>query len=284
MTEDGETEQQLPLPVSAGERLRAAREARGMSLAALAGVTRITQRHLALIETGDFAALPGRTYVVGFARSYAKAVGLDQDAIANQVREELAGIEMPGPTRLAVSFEPGDPARVPSARLAWLSLLAALLLFGAGSVFVWSSYFAPAGDLPWPEESAQPAAGAASAPAPAAAAPVAAGQVTFTALAPDIWVKFYDHAGRQLMQKQMALGETYTVPGDAQGPLLWTGRPDALAITIGGKPVAKLAEQQVTMKDVPVTAAALLARVPAPSASPTATAPPAASPAASPTG
>jgi hypothetical protein len=276
MTEDGETEETPPSPVSAGERLRAAREARGMSLAELAGATRITQRHLTLIETGDFAALPGRTYAVGFSRSYAKAVGLDQDQIANQVREELAGIDMPGPSRLTVGFEPGDPARVPSARLAWLSLLVALVLFGAGSVFVWSSYFAPAGDLPWPEESAQPTPGTTSAPAPAV--PVAAGQVTFTALAPDIWVKFYDQNGRQLMQKQMALGETYAVPADAQGPLLWTGRPDALAITIGGKPVAKLAEQQVTMKDVPVTAAALLARVPVPSAPPSTATPPAASP------
>ena len=58
----------------------------------------------------------------------------------------------------------------------------------------------------------------------------------------------------------MAQGETYTVPADVQGPMVWTGRPDALAITVGGRPVPKLAEQQRVMKDVPVTAAALLAR------------------------
>ena len=55
-------------------------------------------------------------------------------------------------------------------------------------------------------------------------------------------------------------GETYTVPAEAQGPQVWTGRPDALAITVGGKPVPKLAESERIMKDVPVTAQALLAR------------------------
>jgi hypothetical protein len=42
--------------------------------------------------------------------------------------------------------------------------------------------------------------------------------------------------------------------------MLWTGRPDALSITVGGKPLPKLAEQEQVMKDVPVTGEALLAR------------------------
>jgi hypothetical protein len=108
--------------------------------------------------------------------------------------------------------------------------------------------------------------------------------VTFTALAPGIWVKFYDRNGAQLMQKQMAIGESYTVPADAQGPMLWTGRPDALAIAIGGRPVPKLSEEQRTVKDVPVTAAALLARPPRAAAPPSAAASAAPPPGASPTG
>ena len=82
----------------------------------------------------------------------------------------------------------------------------------------------------------------------------------FTALEDGVWVKFYDRGGTQLLQKHMAKGERYTVPADADGPQIWTGRPDALAIEIGGKPVPKLAETQGIMKDIPVTAAALLAR------------------------
>ena len=82
----------------------------------------------------------------------------------------------------------------------------------------------------------------------------------FTALADGVWVKFYDASGKQLMQKEMAKGERYTVPADAQGPQVWTGRPYALGITVGGKPVPKLSEADEIVRDVPVTPEALLAR------------------------
>ena len=87
-----------------------------------------------------------------------------------------------------------------------------------------------------------------------------------SALEDKIWAKFYDGAGKQLLQKQLAKGESYTVPADAQNPQIWTGRPDALAITVSGKPVAKLADQQRTMKNVPISAAALVGRPPQPPA------------------
>ena len=62
----------------------------------------------------------------------------------------------------------------------------------------------------------------------------------------------------------MAKGDTFEVPADAQQPMLRTGRPDALQITIGGRRLPKLAEEQQVMSDVPVTAEALLARSRAP--------------------
>jgi len=51
------------------------------------------------------------------------------------------------------------------------------------------------------------------------------------------------------------------VPADAVDPQLWTGRPEALAITVGGRQVPRLAEEDQVMRDVPVTAEALLARL-----------------------
>jgi hypothetical protein len=94
--------------------------------------------------------------------------------------------------------------------------------------------------------------------------------VVFTATVPGLWIKLYDAAGKTLLQKQLALGESFTVPADAQGPMLWTGRPDALTITVGGRPVPKLAETEQVIKDVPVSAQALFARA-APSTAPTPT-------------
>jgi transcriptional regulator with XRE-family HTH domain len=247
-------------PPGVGEQLREAREAKGLTLEQVAAETRIPQRHLVAMEAGEFAKLPGRTYAVGFARTYAKAVSLDPDAIAVGVRGELDAQTEDG--YRPASFEPGDPARVPSRALGWFAAFAVLLLL-AGGFFFFRTMFAPAGELPslvqQQRRAQQPAARPQPAAAPAAAAN-AAGPVVFTALAPGIWVKFYDASGKQLMQKQMAQGESYTVPADAQGPMLWTGRPDALAITIGGKPLPKLAEQEQVMKDVPVTAEALLKR------------------------
>jgi len=273
--EEGMAEQYSP-HLGVGERLRAAREAKGLSLEHIAAETRITERHLQQIEQGDFAALPARAYAVGFSRSYAKLVGLDEHEVARDVRAELSGME-PDESARSHSFEPGDPARVPSARTAWLAALVGLAIFLTGSAFLWSSFVAPSGELPWltQDEPASTEIAGQGAPAPGAATiqqqPNPVRPVVFTAIEDGIWVKFYDSSGTQLMQKQMKLGETYTVPVDADGPLIWTGRPDALEITVGGDPVPKLAETDRIMKDIPVTAEALLSRNGAvESASPTA--------------
>lgn len=250
-----------------GARLRAERERQGLTLEDVAAQTRIALRHLAAIEEGAFASLPGRTYATGFARNYAKVVGLDPEMVAARVLAEMAAQPQTS-ERGGASFQPGDPARVPSAGLAWLALAAVVLLL-LGGFFFMRTLFAPAAQLPSLVEQQEQEAAAAQAAAqaqrraaagPAADQPQPAGPVVFTALEEGIWVKFYDATGRQLMQKQMARGERYTVPADAEGPQLWTGRPDALAISIGGREVPPLSREQRIMRDVPVTAQALLAR------------------------
>ncbi len=251
---------QLPLDNTA-QRLVRAREAAGMTVEQLAAETRIPQRHIEAIEQGDFERLPSRTYAIGFSRTYAKSVGLDDKEVAAQLRSELGEADHTRAT--AQQYEPGDPARVPSRSLAWLSAAAVVLLLAGGYTF-YRSYWAPgAGPAPLAEPEAPP-----SGPAPTAtpAAQAAGRQVVFTSLDDGIWVKFYDANGVQLMQKQMAKGERYAVPADAQGPQVWTGRPDALTITVGGKPVAKLSDDDVVVKDVAVSAEALLARAAAPAA------------------
>jgi len=196
--------------------------------------------------------------------------------IADRVRAEMVEARQQDG---APSFEPGDPARVPSRGLAWLALAAVLLLL-LGGFFFMRTLFAPAAELPslveqqQQEDAARRAALARQQGAGPAGQPNAApaGPVVFTATVDGVWVKFYDASGRQLMQKQMALNEQYQVPADAQGPMLWTGRPDALRITIGGREVPRLAQDDMIMRDVPVTAEALLARgQPAATASPGAT-------------
>ncbi|MFM5894734.1 MAG: RodZ domain-containing protein [Novosphingobium sp.] len=274
MSDELTVEAQLPLE-TVGSRLRRAREAAGMGVAAIAAQTRISVRQIEALEAGDYAALPGRTYAVGFSRTLARAVGLDEAEVAASTRAELNERQLENQQRPAPTFEPGDPARVPSARLTWLALAGVAIAVVLGIVFL-PSLFSPAGSLPSILPADQPSTPAAAAPAQAPA-PTPAGPVVFTALQPGVWVKFYDAAGNQLMQKELAQNESYTVPADKGEVLLWTARPDQLGVTIGGKPVAKLSDVQKTMKDVPVSAAALLARGSALAATPSAAVPVAAS-------
>lgn len=262
--EEGTLENTLPLD-TAGFLLRRAREEANMSIEQVAATTRITQRHLTLIEEGDFEELPGRTYAIGFSRSYAKAVGLDDHEIANMVRAELAesGLDERGNSP---GFETGDPARIPTRGLAWLSALAAILLVAGGFAY-FRDYFFP-GSGPGQlvadvvvEGGGDPQLADADGPTISTGnTGNTGGPVIFTALEEGIWVKFYDAEGARLMEKQMALNERFTIPEDVSGPQIWTARPDALGITIGGKAVPKLAEELRTMRDVAVSAEALLAR------------------------
>ena len=258
MDEEVEAAAEAELPLeSIGSRLRRAREEAGLSLAQLAAETRIGERMLAAIEVGDYAALPGRTYAIGFSRSYAKAVGLSDAEVAAAVRAELAE-QAPAEARRPVqTFEPGDPARVPSARLAWLAAGLLVIAVILGIVFL-PGVFAPGGSLPssLPADQLSPAVSTGAQPA----APAVSGPVVFTALEPKVWVKFIDAQGNQLLQKELAQGESWTVPSDKGEVLIWTARPDALSITVGGQAVPKLSDLQKTVKDVPVSAAALLAR------------------------
>ena len=94
---------------TAGERLKVAREEKGLSLEDIAAQTRIPQRHLESIEVAEWDKLPAPTYTIGFAKSYASSVGLDRIDIGDQLREEMGG------QRFAASqsevIEAADPAR-----------------------------------------------------------------------------------------------------------------------------------------------------------------------------
>ncbi|MDN3646184.1 DUF4115 domain-containing protein [Pontixanthobacter aestiaquae] len=265
MNEEGnQLEGELPLE-GAGQRLARARADADKTVEQIASETRIPIRHLETLESGDFAALPAKTYAIGFARTYARVVGLDEHEIAQQVRDELDNGEG-GEAHRGATFEPGDPARLPSRGLAWFSAFAVLILI-AGSLAYFRDYFMP-GSGPGPlvseeEVAAAQTSGEDTVNTDGAAGTDAApsGPVVFTSLENDVWVRFYDSSGQRLMEKIMTQGESYTVPADAVGPQIRTGRPEALVIRIGGKSIGTLSNRSETVGDLPVTAEALVARV-----------------------
>lgn len=69
-----------PAP-TAGDQLRAARESHGLSIDTVAQHLKLAPRQVRALEDGDYAQLPGRTFIRGFARNYARLMQLDADAI-----------------------------------------------------------------------------------------------------------------------------------------------------------------------------------------------------------
>jgi cytoskeleton protein RodZ len=77
-----------------------------------------------------------------------------------------------------------------------------------------------------------------------------------------VWLRIYDAADKVLFEKEMAAGERYVVPPDANNPQIRTGRADLIAVTVDGKAVAPLGPAERTIKNVAISAAALTARAP----------------------
>ncbi|HLJ58739.1 MAG TPA: RodZ domain-containing protein [bacterium] len=84
-----------------GERLRNAREARGLSLDDVEAATRIRRRYLEALEEEAFDRLPGPAYVRGFLNAYASHLGLPPEEIASMY-------PMPLGARVAVRASPVD--------------------------------------------------------------------------------------------------------------------------------------------------------------------------------
>lgn len=116
---------------SLGETLRAARVAQGIDLAGIADTTRVPLRHLQAIEADDHDALPALPYTIGFVKTLARAVGVDQDAAAAHYRAETSKVPH-APTH--VPIEAVDESRVPPR---WL-VAAAVALIVAILAGVWA--------------------------------------------------------------------------------------------------------------------------------------------------
>src|SRR5580765_1391073 len=76
-----------------GQELRSGRLRRGDDLATVSKALKIRKDHLESIEEDRIESLPGRTYAVGFVRSYADYLGLDSGQCVERFKAEIAGRE-----------------------------------------------------------------------------------------------------------------------------------------------------------------------------------------------
>jgi cytoskeletal protein RodZ len=118
-----------------GKYLKKAREKKKLSLEQIASQTRIQETHLRALESEDFANLPAKVFAKGFVRSYAKALGLDEEE-ALQGFLETSGTfydqsqpEQPQP-HTQVKLE-----AAPRPSIHWNLVVAALVVIAAGAVW-----------------------------------------------------------------------------------------------------------------------------------------------------
>ncbi len=74
-----------------GQDLRAARLRRGDEIAQVSRALKIRKDHLEALEEDRLEDLPGKTYAIGFVRSYARHLGLDATAFVERYKRDISG-------------------------------------------------------------------------------------------------------------------------------------------------------------------------------------------------
>ena len=124
-----------------GERFRAAREARGLTLSDVAEQIRIRSVYLAAIEEENWPAIGAPVYVRGFLRTYARFLGLDAEEAVGAFNAQAAGSapEAEATTAAATPATQSEPRRL--LPFIWISSVVAVLLIA----YVAFNAFSPRG-------------------------------------------------------------------------------------------------------------------------------------------
>jgi cytoskeleton protein RodZ len=96
--------------VEIGTKLQQARIGKGFTLTHISNVTKMSSHVLQLIETNDFARLPGGLLTRGYLRAFASEVGLDPEEIVHEYRAEFESASAEDePFKLRSSYQDKEP-------------------------------------------------------------------------------------------------------------------------------------------------------------------------------
>jgi cytoskeleton protein RodZ len=256
---------------SAGAMLRAARERRGMHIAALAAAIKVPQRKLEALEADRYDELPDMTFTRALAQSVCRTLKVDVQPVLDRLPQTTVAspkLEHVG-TGLNAPFRE-RPGRAEPTDWGWLRkpvVWGTLLVLAAAVALAflperWLGGVLPARTpvaaapvpavsetvtLPAPAVApATPAASAAVEPPPAAASvPASAVVPTSTAAPPSMlafsagaesWIEVQDARGQMLLSRSLAAGESVAVDGTL--PLRVTiGNATATQLRFRGNPV-----------------------------------------------
>ncbi len=168
-----------PQPRLAGNALRAAREAAGLSVEDVATKLKLSARQIVAIEAEDWSNLPERTFTRGFFYSYARLVGVDKKVIETSFTPRAAPLSEMRTLPAGISEVTAENVPARSGLSRWLIplMLLAILLVGL-ALFFWK-------DIPMPQAAsklpldgvgaAKPSAAAATQTQPTSTAPLLPG-------------------------------------------------------------------------------------------------------------
>jgi cytoskeleton protein RodZ len=278
---------------SFGAWLRTQREARGVSIQAIAETSKISLRYLEAMEGDRFDVLPAPVFVRGFLREYARVVGLDADEVVN-----FYLLAQPSTTERAVEARVAPPRgeREPARRASlvgygvMIAALLALFVGVAAAISWWASRRAEraseraAASAPAAPRVVPPAPRSAprnapvTPPAAASAAPTA-GVESESPAAPladrlrvvlefqqDCWVEVVLD-GQRRESELKAGGETLALEADDYVSLT-LGNAPAVRIEVNGRPYPLAAQDSRVVRDLRIDRTTLAAPGPAAAAAP----------------
>lgn len=132
------------MSLTLGEKLRQAREERGITISEVAEQTRISPLYIESIERDDYRTLPGGIFNKGFVKSFAKYVGVDeQEALQQYVGLSANQVSVaPEETRTRRSEVLTDDRRS-SSRLTTVVFAGVILALMAAGVLMLVKYIEP---------------------------------------------------------------------------------------------------------------------------------------------
>jgi cytoskeleton protein RodZ len=117
-----------------GQDLRAARIRRGDDLAAVSRALKIRKDHLDAVENDRLDDLPGRTYAIGFVRSYARYLGLDANGLVERFKAEISG-RGEEQTLQASTLHDDEGRRLPQGWRILAGVIGVALIWGVWHIF-----------------------------------------------------------------------------------------------------------------------------------------------------
>lgn len=248
--------------LSAGEKLRDARARLGLTLDSAAARTRIRRDYLEALETMDPRGLPSRAYCIGYLRTYAQFLELDESAIVEQFKHEADT-----QTGRAIPTAPKEKREIKLPRGAFGAVL---ILAGVAGVAWWYANTASGegafADVPPPpdaeislmdDDTVLTGANRWSVddvwrdlPAPGTTVE----EVVLRASEPT-WVEVRDGSGRLLFSRELGAGERYRALSE-DGLTVTAADAGLIEIFVAGESMGLLGEPGTPVDERPVHAAA----------------------------